>query len=351
MTAHSDHRLEGLEPDNLLAFLALLGLLRALRESRPDWRPRVFWDVDSAPLRPVLRAPTDTGADDVLAAAASGIGALAARHEFGDLRDLKLPPGDATERLQRAAGENGYAAELWSALVSDAAVASDGAKAEPTPLCLIFGQGHQHFMSRLASVPQTACPPDRGAGRKKMKVSEIESLREALFAPWERPDATDSFRWDPVEDVRYALRARNPSTDKETTQHAANRLGAIGLSTITVVPRCRGPDTRLEALGGARGANGSFSFGWPIWRGPMGLDAIGALLGHPALRAEESAGVSETRAALGIVEYRRARRISVGKFMNFTRAAPHEPGPATGRRPRRSSGLRDAAAAARRAIQ
>ena len=40
-----DHRLNGLEPDNLLAFLALLGLLRALETARPKWRPRARWDV------------------------------------------------------------------------------------------------------------------------------------------------------------------------------------------------------------------------------------------------------------------------------------------------------------------
>ena len=37
------HRLDGLEPDNLLAFLALLGLLRALDAARPDWRARAYW--------------------------------------------------------------------------------------------------------------------------------------------------------------------------------------------------------------------------------------------------------------------------------------------------------------------
>ena len=46
-------RLEGLEPDNLLAFLALLGLLRALEASRPTWQPRAAWDVDNPPLRPI----------------------------------------------------------------------------------------------------------------------------------------------------------------------------------------------------------------------------------------------------------------------------------------------------------
>ena len=48
------HRMDGLEPDNLLAFLALLGLLRSLEAARREWRPRAAWDLDRAPLRPVL---------------------------------------------------------------------------------------------------------------------------------------------------------------------------------------------------------------------------------------------------------------------------------------------------------
>ena len=48
------HRLAGFEPDNLLAFLALLGLLRSLESARPTWRPRAAWDLDRAPLRPIL---------------------------------------------------------------------------------------------------------------------------------------------------------------------------------------------------------------------------------------------------------------------------------------------------------
>ena len=48
------HRLDGLEPGNLLAFLALLGLLRALEEAAPAWLPKVAWSVDEPPVRPVL---------------------------------------------------------------------------------------------------------------------------------------------------------------------------------------------------------------------------------------------------------------------------------------------------------
>ena len=57
MTAFATHRLDGLEHDNLLAFMALLGLLRALEGARPDWRARVSWTVDDPPLRPALRTP------------------------------------------------------------------------------------------------------------------------------------------------------------------------------------------------------------------------------------------------------------------------------------------------------
>ena len=85
-------------------------------------------------------------------------------------------------------------------------------------------------MSRLASVPRESVPPARGPGRKKTPIGETDCLREALFEPWTRPDATFSFRWDPHEDVRYALRATDPtdSKTKERTQHGANRLAAVG---------------------------------------------------------------------------------------------------------------------------
>lgn len=315
------HRLDGLEPDNLLAFMALLGLLRALDEARPDWLTRVFWTVDDPPLRPALRTPKDIDANAVAEAAAKGLGLLARRHEFDGRNDLTLSPADATRCLQKAVGaanRDGYVADLWAALVSDAAVSRDRKKAEPTPLCLMFGQGHQHFLERLASVPRQKTPPDRGKGRSKVAVPETDCLHEALFASWKRLDRTQSFRWDPNEDVRYALRARDPTDarTKETTQHGANRLAAVGLSILTVAPRSRFAQVKLVMLGGRREIDGSFVFRWPIWRAPVSLACIRALLGHPGL------GNRETLAALGIVEVRQARRISAGKFMNVTSAGP-----------------------------
>ncbi|MCY4482595.1 MAG: hypothetical protein OXC12_06945 [Spirochaetaceae bacterium] len=316
-TDKHQHRLAGLEPGNLLAFLALLGLLRSLEEAEPAWFPRVAWTVGELPTRPVLNVAVAAGKETIAAAADVGVTRLASRHEFGPYKDLKLAPETACQKLRSAAAAGDrYLADLWAALVSDAVVRerNKATEVEPTPLCLMFGQGHQHFLERLSAVPRERQPPDRKAGRAKVSISETACLREALFTVWSRPDATQSFRWDPHEDVRYALRATDPSDYK--TQHGANRLAAIGLSAITVVPQRRhAGTTRLAVLGGSRNrASGSFSFTWPIWREPASLAAIRSLLGHSGLADPDP------RASLGIVELRRTRRISFGRFVNFTRA-------------------------------
>jgi hypothetical protein len=114
--------------------------------------------------------------------------------------------------------------------------------------------------------------------------------------------------------VRYALRADDPSGQKSTTQHGANRLASLSLPVLTVVPIQRGNRVRLQMLGGTFERN-EFAFCWPIWRGTATLAGIRALLSHPDL----SKGPS-TLAHFCVTEVRRASRIGVGKFMNFTRA-------------------------------
>lgn len=251
---------------------------------------------------------------------ANGLKVLSRHHDFGKLKDLKLSPEAAREEMFAASEANRYRADLWAALTSDAAQRKKDKtlQCDPTPLCLLFGQGRMHFMERLASVPQKPTPPRRASGRLKEPISDATCLSEALFATWRRPDATPSFRWDPHEDGRHALRATDPTDTKtkSTTQHGANRSACIGLSTLTVAPwRPSVGGVRLRVLGGDRDRDGSFVFTWPIWRHPIGLAAIRGLLGHPGLAD------LETRAALGVTECHQARRISVGKYMNSTRAA------------------------------
>jgi hypothetical protein len=317
------HRLAGLEPDNLLAFLVLLGLLRALQTARPHWHPRAAWDLDHPPLRPLLILSESDEVMAICEAAAEGATTLAddysfprnAQAEAEPQSDLNYTSATARKLLARAANDqNRRCADLWSALMCDAAAKDD--KIEATPLCLLFGQGHQHFLDRLATIPRTDAPPPRGRGKNAVALSAAETLHEALFESWTRQDPMPAFRWDPAEDVRYALRADDPSGQKSTTQHGANRLAAIGLPTLTVTPAQRGARVRLQVLGGTLERN-ELAFYWPIWRGAASLAAVRALLSHPELARGPS-----TLRHLGVEEVRRTRRVGVGKFMNFTRAEP-----------------------------
>ncbi|HVV93276.1 MAG TPA: hypothetical protein VHD15_07645 [Hyphomicrobiales bacterium] len=298
--------------------MAVLGLLRALESAQPAWRARVRWSLDKPPLRPVLVLRQALDEATIAAAAAAGVTTLGASHDFAGRADLNYAVGEGRAALVGARGAGGYAAELASALLSDAAVKIVQGKpqdaVEATPFCLLFGQGHQHFLQRLADVPKQPAPPPRGRGKKAIQITEAGCLAEALFATWARQDPTFSFRWDPAEDVRYALMYGDPSNaaNKEGTQHGANRLAAVGLSALTAVPIQRAGEVRLGAAGGAW--NRGFSIAWPVWRDPIGLDAIRSLLIHPDLRQPAAL------ARLGVDHVREARRISVGKFMNFTAA-------------------------------
>ncbi|WP_298331063.1 hypothetical protein [Asticcacaulis sp.] len=320
--ATSTHRLEGMEPDNLLAFLALLGLLRALEAVEVDGdrlRPRLSWSLDNPPLRPVLHLAKSATKGEVAARAADGMTLLAKAHHFDGRKDLNCSEGEARALLKSATDDADHAF-LLSALLSDAAVkeakgATGEPQIDPTPLCLLFGQGHQHFLDRLASVPAQPAPPPRGRGRSAVSLTAEDCLAEALFTPWHRNDPTFSFRWDPEEDVRYALMAGNPTDAayKAGTQHGANRLAAIGLAVLTLAPEVRAGRVRAAIPGGQWDRQG-FSLAWPVWRPPASIAAIRNLLGHPDLRKPEQFAV------MGIDGCMMARRISVGKFMNFTRA-------------------------------
>jgi hypothetical protein len=322
MTAATSHRLDGLESDNLLAFLALLGLLRVLETADETLHPRTAWDIDTPPLRPRLFLARAVTPEEVTEGAAKGIEAIAAGHDFGGRKDLSYSRGECRTLLDQEARVSNFGerrrVDLLAALMSDAAIKDDKKEpVDPTPLCLLFGQGHQHFLDRIASVPQQIAPPPRGKGAKAVGLSASECLAEALFQPWHRNDPTFSFRWDPEEDVRYALMAGDPTDAayKTGTQHGANRLAAIGVGALTLVPEIRFGRVRPSIVGGASGANG-FSFAWPIWREPVTLSVVRALLAHPDLREIDSL------AYLGVDHVLVARRISVGKFMNFSRARP-----------------------------
>src|SRR5262249_52559701 len=131
MSTATRHCLDGLEPDNLLAFLALLGLLRSLeaRDSKcPDdqkLHPRAAWETDAQPLRPVLYVALASTPQHIAEAAAQGIDFLAADHEFQDRKDLNYCRQMCREiralEAESASVSNRSRPDLFAALMSAAA--------------------------------------------------------------------------------------------------------------------------------------------------------------------------------------------------------------------------------------
>jgi hypothetical protein len=314
MSDTTSHCLAGLEPDNLLAFLALLGLLRSLDAARPDWRVRARWDVIRPPLRPILELAIAQNDEEIAAAAAEGATGLADVHRF-NRNDLNYQAQEARALLEKE--ENPRSVELLNALMSDGAIRDD-ASIWPTPLCFLFGQGHQHFLSRLADIPAGRLPTRLAKARRPPDLNAPSFIAQALFSPWTRSDPTDGFRWDPAEDRRYALRASDPSGDPARMQHGANRLAAVGLPVLLGTVVRRRNETRFLNTMTNYSQDGAIQITWPIWTVSARLHGVRALLAHPAL----TSGAEEigTLAPQGVAFAFRARRISVGKFFNVTPA-------------------------------
>lgn len=310
----TQHRLVGLETDNLLGFLALLGLLRSLERSRPAWNPRAYFG--GTPLNAWLELTVDVTEGEIALAASEGCSAYAAAYSFGSFADLTFD-GDQARVLLNASRDDADRATLLSALCSDAALKPKQPRIDATPLCAIFGQGHQHFLSRLTTVANGF----RGKDVRKDDADPNDPalIAASLFRPWERNDRTDSFRWDHAEDRSYALRFTDPSRDAPKTQHGATRLAILGLMSFQSAPQIHGQHVALATRGVSRGRRDRrVRITWPIWSQAASLETIHAMLDDPELSAETPSRAVLARRAVD--QLRRVYRFSKGKFLSFSRA-------------------------------
>ncbi|HTV90959.1 MAG TPA: hypothetical protein VME41_18250 [Stellaceae bacterium] len=312
------HRLDGLEPDNLLAFLALLGLLRALETARPDWRPRAAWDIENPPLRPFLVIAKAVNQREICSAAVAALSTLFVMIDFGTSNDLKMEKGEATKILCRAAARQsacagGFFADFCAALVSDGVLDQEQKRVEPTPFAYP-SVATSNFLRNAIAITKAELPEKRGRDRS-YPSDTAECLAQALFMPWQRRDRPVGLRWDPDEAKRHAHQWRAPTKDPPTTQHGANRLAIAGLSAVLAVPMIVHNRPQLSVIGGEDGGD-RFSFAWPIWRSPASLAAVRALLSHPELRTPQALEY------LGVDHVRVTRRISLDRLRNFTVAEP-----------------------------
>jgi hypothetical protein len=269
MTASSSHRLDGLEPDNLLAFLSLLGLLRALEMIRPECRPRTYWDLEKSPIRPVLTTKGRTTRDEICRSALEGLLIFRKalwpfswpRSKDGHVKKTALLSSQSRQRslakrcvLAAGASPAGMARQITWKLRCDV-LACSGARYptdsssksnlskkdfEPTPLKLPSGQ-----MTFI------------GAQYDLLRECSASDILKCLFQTWAFECKGSSLRLSPDEARRYAYRASDPSPEGSRTELGASALSCLGLLAFDA-----SPIWRMVAYNGSRSEG---TIAWAIW--------------------------------------------------------------------------------------
>jgi hypothetical protein len=299
--------LPALHGSSLLGFLGALGAFRMLAILPEGSDVRMRWAPGGGSYCPVLRLPSPAGPDVIVEKLHVALRGLAGHYVITVDKDLKIPRGVFRKLAAKAAEDflthtDPTAASMVAAFGCDAVGNEDG-PIEDTAFRTMSGAGHQHFLEFMNLLAKETTP---------------EQLREALFGPWRYRDSSPTMRWDTEDDRRYALRWDEPSKDPVRTVRGANLLAIAALPLFPVVP------TSSSTVGttgfSGRGSRGTF-ITWPIWTGWLALDAVRSLLGLKELQ-----GRSETSAKLlemyGVAAVYRSQRITLGKYRNFTPAAP-----------------------------
>jgi hypothetical protein len=310
----SKFEFKGLRANNLLAFMAALGALRVATVIWPKSSPMLAWEEHDDGWYATLWCDETLSREQFIEGLVTGLkvsGDMPAMR-IGD--DLRIPVSQYHDYLHDASRNATPAqrsgVDLLAAYGSDAVECVTNGKPTgtiaDTALRTMSGAGHQHFLGTMRTLVV-----DTGS----------EHLEAALFTMWTYSDPVKnhSMRWDPVDDVRYALQWDEPSGDptRKTAgcMWGANRLAIEALPLFSTAPTSNGLTTTsfIERPGSTEAT-------WPVWCCPVGLETVSSLLDIAELSAE--APDQNLLARRGIKEVFRCRRITQGKFRNFTSARP-----------------------------
>jgi len=261
--------------------------------------------------RPLLDINPAASCEDVVRALSEFLGSRGEHPAWSLGPDLSVQPEQFRSYASLAARE---AFETRDRSWADFAAAfgcestqNENGTIQDTALRTMSGAGHQHFLGFMVNI---------------IRRTRAEHLEKALFQLWRYDDPLDTqnLRWDPSDDVRRALRWRDPSGDPQRRRRGgmlgANRLAIEGLPLMPTVPVGRGL-LRTTGFSG-RGSSATF-WTWPIWSGALTLDVVRSLLAIAQIQSDPD---SEALRGRGIVEVFRSRRLTVGKFRCFTPGEP-----------------------------
>ena len=297
----------GLDGGNPLGFLAAVGTLKAASEALPESGWRMRWRREAGQWSPALEGITALDQEQLIKKLAEHL--KNADHQALSIsKNLNLTPDQfracAQEAQDRAELANRRFADFIAAFGSETATSNKGQQISDTAIRTMSGSGHQNFLETMLQT---------------ITATTANHLRHSLFAPWLREDQKLGLRWDPLEDRRYALRWSDPSETASNTERGANRLAIEALPLLPTSVNAVNKETTLETTGFRREAKG-FSLTWPIWICPIDINATASAIRLQEIQKEAPNPIHLEQ--MGIAAVYRSRRVTVGKFRNFTPAAP-----------------------------
>jgi hypothetical protein len=276
---------------------------------------RAYWTVRHGTWRLCLLIQPEITAENWLTGLSRYLGAKARRQALELADDLTIPiPQFRAALLQAVASampDERSGVDFLASFGSDAIESEVNGKRTgeiaDTALRTMSGAGHQHFLGVMKSL---------------VSDTKQEHLEKALLLPWHYDDPVENhtMRWDPIDDVRYALRWRNssgdPSRKRAGSLWGANRLALEALPLLPTAP----VGGRLETTGFSQQKGHGVLWTWPIWTVAVGVDVVRSLLSLTDL--QEPRPDRERLSAIGVSEVYRCQRITQGKYRNFTPAEP-----------------------------
>jgi hypothetical protein len=295
-----------LQGSNLLGFLAALGAFRTLATLPETSELRMCWIPQGGSYCPILKLPSPLAPELLVEKLHVALQGLAGHYVITADKDLKIRGREFRNLATKAAEDflnhtDPTAARMVASFGCDAVINEEGT-IEDTAFRTMSGAGHQHFLEFMNLLAKETTP---------------EQLHEALFGPWRYRDSSPTMRWDAEDDRRYALRWDEPSKDPVRTVRGANLLAIAALSFFPVVPISSSTVATTGFSG--RGSRDTF-ITWPIWTGWLGMETICSLLGFNGLQERDETSIDLK--PCGIAAIYRSQRITLGKYRNFTPAAP-----------------------------
>lgn len=322
-SAHSDMELAGLNGGHPLGFLAAVGVLRMGAATNPNEDVRLSWRRGGG-WRPCLHFATPLNRVDFVERLHEGLRRMARHPAFSLGDDLEAAPSTFhkySEQAAQCASEDRTLSDFAAAFGCDGVAEEKGGKVviQVSDFRTMSGSGHQHFLKFLRNI---------------VVRTEPSHLEKALFESWRYDDPVENqtMRWDPLDDQRYALRWRNPSGDplrrRRGAMLGANRLAIEALPLFPTAPVGR----KLKTTGFHGESGRDCRWTWPIWSAKLSPDVVRSVLSLKDLQMLPGAAVDGSEAsnaeqrqrqklrALGIVAVFRSRRLTIGKYRNFSPA-------------------------------